>query len=72
MSLMRLLGFSTLGCGCLIGRYRDLGTSRDLAYIESKGSTCVVHGHRRNQTVPRPPIAARLAALRNFPTARAS
>jgi hypothetical protein len=51
MSLVRLLGFKTLGCGCLAGHYRELATSREIAYIEEKGTTCAVHGHRRNHTV---------------------
>ena len=51
MSLVRLLGFKTLECGCLAGHYRELATSREIAYIEEKGSTCSVHGHRRNHTV---------------------
>ena len=51
MSLVRLLGFRTLGCGCVIGRYRELATSREVNYVEEKGSTCQTHGHRRNHTV---------------------
>jgi len=51
MSFVRLLGFRTLGCGCVIGRYRDLATSRELVYVEEKGSACTQHGHRRNHTV---------------------
>ena len=51
MSLVRLLGFSTLACGCVIGRYREVATSREVAYIEEKGKTCGSHGHRRNHTV---------------------
>jgi hypothetical protein len=51
MSLVRLLGFTTLGCGCVIGRYRELATSRELTYVEEKGATCEQHGHRRNHTV---------------------
>ena len=51
MSLVRLLGFKTLECGCLAGHYRELATSREIAYIEEKGSACSVHGHRRNHTV---------------------
>jgi hypothetical protein len=51
MSLVRLLGFRTLGCGCVIGRYRELATSRELTYVEEKGATCDLHGHRRNHTV---------------------
>ena len=51
MSLVRLLGFQTLGCGCVIGQYRELATSRELKYVEEKGATCESHGHRRNHTV---------------------
>ena len=51
MSLVRLLGFATLACGCVIGRYRELATNRELAYVEEKGTCCAHHGHRRNHTV---------------------
>jgi hypothetical protein len=51
MSLVRLLGFKTLACGCLAGHYRELATSREIAYIEEKGTACTLHGHRRNHTV---------------------
>jgi hypothetical protein len=51
MSLVRLLGFRTLTCGCVIGRYRELATSRELTYIEEKGTSCDTHGHRRNHTI---------------------
>jgi hypothetical protein len=51
MSLVRLLGFRTLACGCVIGRYRELATSRELTYIEEKGAACDSYGHRRNHTI---------------------
>jgi len=51
MSLVRLLGFTTLSCGCVVGRYRELATSREVAYVEEKGQTCDAHGHRRNHTI---------------------
>jgi hypothetical protein len=51
MSLVRLLGFTTLTCGCVSGRYREVGTSREVSYIEEKGSYCAVTSHRRNQPV---------------------
>lgn len=51
MSLVRLLGFTTLSCGCVVGRYRELATSREVAYVEEKGKACGSHGHRRNHTV---------------------
>ena len=50
-SFVRLLGFTTLGCGCIIGRYRELATNRDVNYIEEKGNACTTHGHRRNHTI---------------------
>src|SRR3989442_1808808 len=51
MSLVRLLGFRTLTCGCVIGRYRELATSRELTYVEEKGVHCEMAGHRGNHTV---------------------
>ena len=51
MSLVRLLGFTTLGCGCVIGRYREVATSREVSYVEEKGRGCSTPGHRRNHTI---------------------
>jgi hypothetical protein len=51
MSLVRLLGFTTLSCGCVVGRYRELATSREICYVEEKGKFCGSSGHRRNHTV---------------------
>ena len=51
MSLVRLLGFTTLGCGCVVGRYREVATSREVTYVEEKGKSCESQGHRRNHTV---------------------
>ena len=48
MSLVRLLGFTTLTCGCVTGRYREVATSRELTYVEEKGHGCQVTAHRRN------------------------
>ena len=50
-SLVRLLGFTTLACGCLVGKYREVATSREVSYVEEKGKSCSSHGHRRNHTV---------------------
>jgi len=52
MSLVRLLGFRTLACGCVVGRYRELATSREVSYVEEKGTDCPTHVHRRNHTIP--------------------
>ena len=62
MSLVRLLGFSTLSCGCVVGRYREVATSREVTYVEEKGKSCGSNGHRRNHTVlreraPQVPVA---------------
>ena len=51
MSVVRLLGFSTLPCGCVVGRYRDVGSTREIVYVEEKGASCESHAHRRNHTV---------------------
>lgn len=74
MSLVRLLGFRTLACGCVIGRYRELATSRELTYVEEKGVNCDLHGHRRNHTVSpeRLSNAASLASTSSLATAKAS
>jgi hypothetical protein len=59
MSLVRLLGYTTLTCGCVVGRYREVASSRELTYIEEKGPACGNHAHRRNHTI----AAERLAAV---------
>ena len=51
MSFVRLLGFTTLNCGCVVGRYRELGTNRDVNYVEEKGAACPSQAHRRNHTI---------------------
>ena len=58
MSLVRLLGFTTLACGCVVGRYREVATSRELTYVEEKGKSCGTHGHRRNHTVAAERVSA--------------
>jgi hypothetical protein len=57
MSMVRLLGFRNLACGCVSGRYRDLSTSREVSYIEEKGPTCQDAAHQRNQPVSRDRVA---------------
>jgi len=51
MSLVRLLGFTTLSCGCVTGRYRELATHREVIYVEEKGQGCAHPAHRRNHTL---------------------
>jgi hypothetical protein len=69
MSLVRLLGFTTLTCGCVSGRYRELATSRDVTYIEEKGMSCTDGGHQRNQPLSANRVAHGFGAIDN---ARAS
>jgi hypothetical protein len=59
VSLVRLLGFSTLACGCAVGHYRELATKRQVAYIEEKGPHCDCQHHRRNHTVSQATLHAR-------------
>jgi hypothetical protein len=66
MSLVRLLGFTTLDCGCVTGRYREIATNREITYVEEKGLACASIGHRRNHTLA--PARFSLSAL----SARAS
>jgi hypothetical protein len=58
-SLVRLLGFTTLACGCVVGKYREVATSREVSYVEEKGQSCGSHGHRRNHTI----VSDRLASV---------
>lgn len=53
MSLVRLLGFTTLECGCVVGRYLELSGGREVVYVEEKGAECTTHSHRRNHAIPR-------------------
>jgi hypothetical protein len=63
MSLVRLLGFQTLSCGCVTGKYREVATSREVTYVEEKGPTCTLHGHRSNHAVAAERIFARVSTL---------
>jgi hypothetical protein len=63
MSLVRLLGFRTLTCGCVIGQYRELATSRELTYVEEKGTGCETYAHRRNHTIATERLASGLSHL---------
>jgi hypothetical protein len=51
MSVVRIIGFSTLSCGCVVGRYRDVASTREVVYVEEKGVACESQAHRRNHTV---------------------
>jgi hypothetical protein len=53
MSLVRLIGFTTLACGCVTGTYREVATHREVTYVEEKGTGCQNHAHRRNHTISR-------------------
>jgi len=69
MSLVRLLGFTTLGCGCVTGTYREVATHREVTYVEEKGSACTHHAHRRNHTLATARFGASVASM---PVAQAS
>lgn len=51
MSIVKLLGFETLTCGCVIGHYRDAGAVRVVSYVEEKAGTCADASHRRNHAL---------------------
>lgn len=65
MCLVRLLGFTTLTCGCVVGKYREVATSREVIYVEEKGKMCGSHGHRRNHTI----VGDHRASLSSIPLA---
>jgi hypothetical protein len=69
MSLVRLIGFTTLSCGCVTGKYREVATRREVTYVEEKGAGCMNHAHRRNHTLGRAKAEATLAPV---PVAQAS
>jgi hypothetical protein len=64
MSLVRLLGFRTLTCGCVSGRYWEIGVKREVQYIEEKGAACAQAGHQRNQPVSPDRVAHGFRATR--------
>ena len=64
-SFVRLLGFTTLRCGCTVGRYRELATNRDVTYVEEKGKNCESHAHRRNHTIAERLGGSILSAVRS-------
>jgi hypothetical protein len=64
-SFVRLLGFTTLTCGCIVGRYRELATNRDVNYVEEKGHSCESHAHRRNHTIAERISGSILSAVRS-------
>jgi hypothetical protein len=64
-NVVRLLGFTTLPCGCIVGRYRELPTNRDVNYVEEKGHTCESHAHRRNHTIAERLTGPVLSAVRS-------
>jgi hypothetical protein len=59
MSLVRVLGYTTLACGCIAGHYREVATRREVTYVEEKGTTCAQNGHRRNHTLQTARFSAR-------------
>jgi hypothetical protein len=61
MSYMRLLGFYTLPCGCSVGRYRNMSSGREVAYVEQKGGGCSTTRHRSNRTIRPASLSPELA-----------
>ena len=51
MSVVKLLGFGTMPCGCVIGRYRDIASMREVVYVEEKDPQCASASHRQNHTI---------------------
>ena len=66
MSLVRLLGFKTLNCGCVSGRYRDVASSREVTYVEEKGAACQHGDHQRNQPLSADRVAHGFSIARDI------
>ena len=64
MSLVRLLGFTNLTCGCVTGHYREIATNREVTYVEEKGPGCQHHAHRRNHTLSASRVALSAVAAK--------
>jgi hypothetical protein len=71
-SVVRILGFTTMSCGCVVGRYRDVASTREVMYVEEKGTACDQHGHRRNHTLQIARERSRVVDLSSRQAARAS
>lgn len=71
-NVVRILGFATMSCGCVVGRYRDVASTREVAYVEEKGVGCQQHGHRRNHTLLLARERTRVVGLASSSAARAS
>jgi hypothetical protein len=65
-AVFKLLGFTTLVCGCVVGRYREVPTSREVVYVEEKGLRCGSHWHRRNHTVAPDRLTSARSASTSF------
>ena len=67
MSLVRLLGFTTLNCGCVVGRYREVATSREVSLRGRKGQglrepRASAEPHRRGRPAGSGPVALNRAS----------
>ncbi len=69
MPPLYLLGFARIGCGCLVGRYHQVVSHREVDYVEDKGCHCSCPDHQRDQLLgvshmtPEPvPVSARIAS----------
>ena len=67
---MHLRGFARLACGCLVARYHEQTTDRDVDYVEERGCRCERSDHRRNQSLPR--VSRRAGAYEEMRSSAAS
>ena len=49
MAPLQLIGFTRLGCGCLVGRYLQRDPDREIDYVEDKGWHCGCADHRLHE-----------------------
>jgi len=51
MRLVRQVSLVELSCGCVVGRYQEFPTGRQVLYLDKKGRSCPNASHRRNARV---------------------
>ena len=42
ISVIRSIGFATLPCGCVVGRYRDVASTPRVVYVEKQGVAAII------------------------------
>ena len=68
MSLLRMIGFASLSCGCLVGRYHNSSLDCELDYVDQKGQRCNLVEHSPDSSVVSDVLPPGAAAFVSPPT----